>query len=118
MVPVEAQAFGRPVIAFGAGGATETVIASHQGVQVPADMATGVFCHEQTVASLVEAIRTFEAMESDFSPQSIRQHAEQFDKSHFLKRMDKFVKDRLGGSGEPSSSISDRPTLFPARIGA
>ncbi|MGD0226682.1 MAG: glycosyltransferase [Terriglobia bacterium] len=95
MVPVEAQAFGRPVIAFGQGGARETVVGACQDEGVPPERATGILFDEQTVDSLVEAIRAFEAFEPQFSPRFIRAHAEQFDKQHFLEKMNRFVGERL-----------------------
>jgi glycosyltransferase involved in cell wall biosynthesis len=95
IVPVEAQACGRPVIAFGKGGARETVVGAYKdGLAVP-ERATGVFFGEQTGDSLVEAILKFEAVEHQFSPSFIRTHAEQFDKKHFLKEMARFVAEKL-----------------------
>jgi glycosyltransferase involved in cell wall biosynthesis len=95
MVPVEAQAFGRPVIALGRGGATETVIGAYQDESVTPERATGILFCEQTVDSLVEGIRAFETFESQFSPRFIRAHAEQFDKQHFLENMNRFVGEKL-----------------------
>jgi glycosyltransferase involved in cell wall biosynthesis len=95
IVPVEAQASGRPVIAFGKGGARETVIGVYEdGLAVP-ERSTGVFFGEQRVDSLVEAILRFEAVEHHFSPSFIRAHAEQFDKKHFLRKMGSFVAEKL-----------------------
>ena len=54
IIPVEAQACGRPVIAYGKGGALETVVGGK----------TGVFFKEQTVSSLVEAVTEFEKLEN------------------------------------------------------
>ena len=100
-MPVEAQASGRPVIAFGKGGARETVIGAEQdGLAVP-ERSTGVFFGEQSVDSLVEAILKFEAAEHRFSPPFIRAHAEQFDKKHFLKKMGSFVAEKLEDYREP-----------------
>jgi glycosyltransferase involved in cell wall biosynthesis len=94
IVPVEAQACGRPVIAFGKGGARDTVIAADLDLSPP-QQSTGMFFAEQTVDSLVEAILRFEAHEHNFSPRFIRSHAEQFDKQHFLRRMGAFVAEKL-----------------------
>jgi glycogen synthase len=57
-VPVEAQSYGRPVIAYGRGGALETVI----GLPLSGNsqVATGIFFHEQTPEALSEAITAFE----------------------------------------------------------
>ena len=72
IVPVEAMASGRPVIAYGRGGALETVL---EGL-------TGQFFAEQTVASLNEAINSFEA-DACYDSATIVEHARKFDKSVF-----------------------------------
>ncbi|MFC3123604.1 glycosyltransferase [Pseudoroseomonas globiformis] len=76
IVPLEAMACGRPVIAYGRGGATETVV---NGL-------TGLLFHEQRVASLVDAIRQFEAMEKGFDPARIAAHAARFSKDEFRRQ--------------------------------
>jgi len=75
IAPLEAMASGRPVIAFRAGGATETVV----------DGKTGVFHDEQTVESVIDAIQRVQTMPTD--PQAIRTHAERFDVSAFQARL-------------------------------
>ena len=75
MVPVEAMASGRPVVAFGRGGATETVA---QGL-------SGVFFAEQTVEAISSAVKTLAAIEID--PKMIAAHASQFGRDHFLQKM-------------------------------
>ena len=75
IVPVEAQAAGRPVIAFGSGGATETVLPLGQS----RDRApTGLWFSPQTPAALAEAVRRFESAESEFEPAAIRASVERF----------------------------------------
>jgi glycosyltransferase involved in cell wall biosynthesis len=101
IVPVEAQAAGRPVIAFGKGGAGETVIGAYQDGSMIPEQLTGVFFREQRVDSLVEAILKFEAVEQRFSPLFIRDHAEQFDKKYFLEKMGRFVAEKLEDYREP-----------------
>ncbi len=81
IVPVEAQACGRPVIAYGKGGALDTVV----------DGKTGVFFHEQTVESVKEAILKFETM--TFDKQEIRNHAMQFDEEEFRKKIMEVVEN-------------------------
>ena len=106
IVPVEAQASGRPVIAFGKGGASETVIgADPEGLSGP-QRSTGVFFREQSIDSLVEAIRKFETVEHQFSPIFIRAHSEQFDKKHFLKKMGSFVAEKLGDYREGTPTVA------------
>jgi glycosyltransferase involved in cell wall biosynthesis len=82
LVPLEAQACGRAVIAFGRGGARETVI-DHGGA-LPA---TGIWFHEPSAASLRTALDRFESIESDFDPSAIRAHAEQFSRERFRERL-------------------------------
>lgn len=68
IVPVEAQACGTPVIAYGKGGALETVVPGK----------TGVFFQEQDVAHVKAAIDDFEAVEERLNPEEIRANAERF----------------------------------------
>lgn len=75
IVPVEAQACGRPVIAYGRGGARETVV---DLAAAPSRPPTGVLFPEPTAESLIEAVRRFELHEQDFDPAAIRAHALQF----------------------------------------
>jgi len=103
IVPVEAQASGRPVIAFGKGGARDTLICADQDGPAAPKLSTGVFFGEQRADSLVEAILKFEAVEHHFSPPFIRAHAEQFDKKHFLKKMGGFVAEKLEDYRQPPS---------------
>ncbi|MBI2887390.1 MAG: glycosyltransferase [Chloroflexi bacterium] len=74
IAPLEAGASGRPVIAYAAGGALDTVV---EGV-------TGVFFHQQTPESLVEAVRRLERL--SFDPQALRRHAQGFDTAVFQER--------------------------------
>ncbi|MCM1320669.1 MAG: glycosyltransferase [Bacteroides sp.] len=75
IIPLEAQACGRPVIAFGKGGALETVV----------NEKTGVFFPEQTAESVTEAIARFEKLEQSgiFDPQKIAEHARRFSAERF-----------------------------------
>jgi glycosyltransferase involved in cell wall biosynthesis len=82
LAAVEAQAAGRPVIAFGRGGATETV-RPLRGRPEQAGRATGVWFEEQTPDALVAAVRRFEEAEACFDPKGIRLHAERFSTSRF-----------------------------------
>jgi glycosyltransferase involved in cell wall biosynthesis len=75
MVPVEAMASGRPVVAFGRGGATETV----------AKGTSGVFFEEQTVEAISSAIRSLAGIEID--PEKIAAHASQFGRDQFFQKM-------------------------------
>lgn len=77
IVPLEAMASGRPVIAFRKGGALETVVEGK----------TGMFFNEQTPESLIDTITHFEADFARFIPSAIAQHARQFDRAVFKQRM-------------------------------
>jgi glycosyltransferase involved in cell wall biosynthesis len=81
MIPVEAQAAGRPVIALGSGGALETVVGRGEGTN-PSD-ATGIWFGPQTVDALTSAILEFESVEQGFDPQRIRTHALRFSIDQF-----------------------------------
>ena len=80
IVPLEAMAAGKPVIAYRAGGALETVVEGQ----------TGIFFSEQSPGSLADAVRRFELV--SFSPSIIRAHAEQFDQAHFQRQIREFVE--------------------------
>jgi glycosyltransferase involved in cell wall biosynthesis len=95
IVPVEVQSFGRPVIAFGRGGALETVVGGFPTDSYAAESSTGVFFAEQSAESLAEAIRFFESNETRFSPAFIRQHAERFDVSRFKSEMGAFINLKM-----------------------
>ncbi len=83
IVPIEAQACGTPVIAYGKGGALETVIEGE----------TGLFFEEQTTKSLKEAIEKFDGLETTWNPQKIRENAERFSKERFQKEFQEFVQE-------------------------
>jgi glycosyltransferase involved in cell wall biosynthesis len=79
LAPIEAQASGRPVIAYGAGGALETVI----------DGQSGIFFGEQTTDSLVAAILRFERQ--SFDPVRVRDSVARFDVEPFTRHVRNFV---------------------------
>jgi glycosyltransferase involved in cell wall biosynthesis len=83
IVAVEAQAAGRPVIAFGRGGATETVVPHGSETAAP----TGMWFERQTADSLVAALERFEKHEAAFDPATIRRHAERFGNDRFRAEM-------------------------------
>jgi glycosyltransferase involved in cell wall biosynthesis len=95
IVPVEAQSFGRPVIAYGRGGALETVVGGFPASSYAPESSTGVFFAEQSAESLAEAIRFLESNETCFSPTFIRQHAERFDVSCFKSGMGAFINLKM-----------------------
>jgi glycosyltransferase involved in cell wall biosynthesis len=83
ITPLEAQASGRPVIAYGAGGALATIV----------DGVTGIFFHEQTVESLTAALTSFN--ERTFDPFVIRNHALEFDTPRFRGRILQFIEAKM-----------------------
>jgi glycosyltransferase involved in cell wall biosynthesis len=95
IVPVEALSFGRPVVAFGSGGVTETVNGFFADGLSAAAASSGVFFREQTVDSLRKAILAFERVEDRFSPFLIKQSAERFDESHFRQRFGELLIEKV-----------------------
>jgi glycosyltransferase involved in cell wall biosynthesis len=81
IAPVEAQAAGRPVIAFGGGGALETVV----------EGTTGIFFRETTARSIVEAVGRLERTTLDSA--MIRQHAQRFARERFVTRLRSHVRE-------------------------
>ena len=77
------MAAGRPVIAYAAGGALETVVPD----------VTGVLFAQQSVAAIIQAVEGFDTDKID--PQRIRHHAEQFDSSHFKAQIQAFVAEKM-----------------------
>lgn len=80
IVPLEAQACGTPVIAFGKGGALDTVVEGE----------TGLFFKKQTVDHVAEAIKKFESME--FDSEKIREHARKFSGEKFREQLREIVE--------------------------
>jgi glycosyltransferase involved in cell wall biosynthesis len=94
IVPVEAQSFGRPVIAYASGGVLETVRGILPGETV-VENPTGIFFTEQSSEGLLKAILDFESREDEFCPRMIREHSLQFDSEHFKNRIEDFVRFAL-----------------------
>ena len=82
ILPVESQACGTPVIAFGRGGALETVIEGE----------TGIFFFEQTSADIQNAVDKFEQIGRKFSPILLRNNAERFGRKRFQHEYKSFVE--------------------------
>jgi glycosyltransferase involved in cell wall biosynthesis len=98
IVPLEAQACGKPVIAFGKGGILETVIplngvaASEMDYRTP----TGVFFYEAAVDALCDAVAICRQHATAFDPAAIRQNALRFDRPEFRGRITSFLADKMG----------------------
>ncbi|MBM4148084.1 MAG: glycosyltransferase family 4 protein [Lentisphaerae bacterium] len=90
IVPLEAQACGRPVVAFARGGATETVV----------DGVTGLFFNEQTPAALADCVRR--CAERRWDTTAIRAHAQNFGPDPFIRGMAESISATLNGSPQGS----------------
>ena len=90
ITPLEAMAAGRPVLAFGQGGALETVVPP--GGALPP---TGLFFARQTVEDVMDAIGRFEADPGRFEPKLLRRRAEAFDRPLFKERVHAYLRARL-----------------------
>ncbi len=82
IVPLEAMASGRPVIALNRGGSMDSM---KEGT-------TGIFFKEQTIASLSDAVARFE--KASFDPEKIRRHAEAFDTERFKEKIMDFINKK------------------------
>jgi glycosyltransferase involved in cell wall biosynthesis len=91
IVPVEAQACGTPVVAFGKGGALETIKDIDKVPEAP----TGVFFYEQTIESIIHAIEKFEKNHSKFNAEICRLNAEKFSTQIFRQEMTNFIEEKV-----------------------
>jgi len=94
LVPVEVQAAGRPVIAYGKGGVLESVI-PFKDRNAPG---TGMFFRKQTPLAIIEAVEAFERVEGYFSSEVIRENAMRFDAKEFVETFKRFI-DGIVGQG-------------------
>ena len=92
IVPVEAMASGRPVIAYGRGGATETVIPG----------LSGSFFNEQSVDALIAAVEEFR--EGDFDPARIVAYSRRFSRERFVEAMTEQIDRTLAGGARAEAS--------------
>ena len=93
ITPLEAQVAGRPVIAYGAGGALASIV----------DGVTGTFFHEQTVEALARVLDSFD--ESIYNPLTIHNHALEFDTPRFQRRILQFIEAKLSERAENRTFI-------------
>ena len=91
IAPIEAQACGIPVIAFGKGGALETIVGSFAFEKNVKKTDTGIFFEKQTIESLTNAVEVFEQNKDIFDKNTIRNQALKFD----TKRFEKEFKDTI-----------------------
>lgn len=99
ILPVEAQACGTPVIAFGKGGSLETVAGlTEEGGKTATGMPpTGVFFYEQTAEALQSAVLFFERNHHKFHGQEIRKNAIRFSTERFKRELAEFIEAKAGG---------------------
>jgi glycosyltransferase involved in cell wall biosynthesis len=99
IVPVEAQACGKPVIAYAKGGAKETVegiLVSEETQKLPKSAGqklSGLFFYPQTKEALLEAVKSFQKME--FEPTFIRKNSLKFDQKLFKEKISKYISEKL-----------------------
>lgn len=86
ILPVEAQACGTPIIAYGRGGALETVVPEK----------SGIFFYEQSEESIINAVERFDKIEEKFQPDLIRKGVEKFNKQRFKEEFKRFVEKKAG----------------------
>lgn len=99
ITPVEAQACGTPVIAFGKGGVLETI--RPYGENHP----TGIFFAEQTVASLLQAVRQFDLVKDAILPSDCRNNALKFSAQRFHQELDVYIKSKWHAFSEHKKVI-------------
>ncbi|WP_445491754.1 glycosyltransferase family 4 protein [Niallia sp. 03133] len=90
ITPVEAQACGTPVIAYGKGGSLETVNGLDHS-KIP----TGLFFYEQSAESIIEAIRIFDEKYNLFSSEACRENAVKFSPERFRNEFSTFVEEKF-----------------------
>jgi glycosyltransferase involved in cell wall biosynthesis len=88
IAPLEANASGRPVLAYAAGGALDTVADGH----------TGVLFGDQRVECLIEAVKRMETLHWDAA--ALRAHAEKFDRRVFLDQVRQFIDESAAAHAE------------------
>lgn len=89
LIPVEAQACGTPVIAYGKGGALETVR------DINEKNPTGVFFNEQNILSIINAVHRFEEHQEIFTTENCTKNAEKFSSIIFREKFKTFVEDKM-----------------------
>ena len=95
IVPLEAMATGRPVLAFGRGGVVETVIPGQ----------TGLLFSQQTPEALMQAVAQFEQAAHLFDPQDISLHANSFSKRRFKQQMGAFIHQALSSDNAGNDRV-------------
>ena len=98
IVPLEAQACGKPVIAYGYGGVLDTIVPFNSNKLKPQEgneeigNATGMFFYDQNSDSLLQAVELFENSPGVFNKEKIRKHAESFDRPIFKENIKNYIE--------------------------
>ncbi|MDR4498232.1 MAG: glycosyltransferase [Candidatus Scalindua sp.] len=98
IVPLEAQACGKPVIAYGHGGVLDTIIPFNSNKLKPQEgneeigNATGMFFYDQNPDSLLQAVELFENSPGVFNKEKIRKHTESFDRLIFKENIKNYIE--------------------------
>jgi glycosyltransferase involved in cell wall biosynthesis len=100
ITPLEAQASGRPVIAYAAGGSLASIV----------DNVTGTFFYKQTVESLAEVLASFD--EHEYDPHAIYNHALEFDQPRFKRRIQQFIEAKMNEGNTRDISKNDRRQII------
>ncbi|GAB3329580.1 hypothetical protein GCM10027299_33150 [Larkinella ripae] len=95
ITPVEAQACGTPVLAYGKGGVLESVV----------DQKTGLFFNQQRADSLIECVQRFDRSADRFDPVSIHQHAQGFSNENFRRAFEQYVTSKVTEWPGPGKAI-------------
>jgi len=105
IIPIEAQACGTPVIAYGKGGIRDTVIENK----------TGLFFEKQEADSIIDAVERFER-KGDYDPVKIRLNAERFSNERFLRQFKSFVDSALEEHMESIKYIPQKTAFVHDRV--
>lgn len=92
IMPLEAQACGTPVIAFGEGGVRETIIPLSDNCE---QSATGVFFQRQTIEDIIGAVQYFEQNQNKITPLACRNNAMRFSTNMFCEKFKQYVDDKI-----------------------
>jgi glycosyltransferase involved in cell wall biosynthesis len=106
IVPLEAMASGRPVIAYGRGGALETVVPPDRKGESQGELPTGLFFYDRQVGSLIEAMELFIKSEQDFDPAAIRNHSLRWDRELFKEKIKEYI------SGKSVNDVKEARPVF------
>lgn len=113
IVPLEVQASGKPVIAYGRGGALETVVPLEPGDTLP----TGLFFEQQTAESLQQALEQFESNPDQFHPDACRQNALRFGTLRYQQQMQEALREFTAMTSPDDKLPSSRRSALSPSLG-